>query len=103
MREECLEADIQVLVSIDAAGKVTAVSPLKESPHPEFNESAMRAALSQQWNPAVAKGHAVPSTIKYSYKFRIAPGGAQWPEHCKGSRPTGTPLMKPLQQPEMPQ
>jgi TonB family protein len=98
MRQQCLEADVQVLVSIDATGKVTAASPFKESLHPEFNESATRAALSQRWNPAIQDGHAISSVIKYSYRFRLAPGREQWPEHCKGSRLEVTPPSnKPLQ------
>jgi hypothetical protein len=42
-----------VLVFIDATGKVTMVKILHESPYPEFNEAAKKAALAQ----AVGAGH----------------------------------------------
>jgi TonB family protein len=60
-----------VLVFIDATGKVTNVKILHESPYPEFNDNAKKAALAQEWEPATRNGEAMPSTKKYSYRFRI--------------------------------
>jgi TonB family protein len=82
MRVGCIEADVDVLVFIDASGKVTGVDLLRKSAHPEFNESARQAAHSQQWAPAIRDGDAVSSAVKYSYRFRLASDTANLPEGC---------------------
>jgi TonB family protein len=60
-----------VLVFIAATGKVTNVKILHESPYPEFNEAARKAALVQPWEPSTRNGEPMASTKKYSYRFRI--------------------------------
>jgi TonB family protein len=75
LRERCVEGDVEVLVFIDAEGKVRTVKVVNESPHLDFNESAVRAAYQQQWIPADRDGVRIPSMSKYSYHFRIDPEG----------------------------
>jgi TonB family protein len=71
LKVQGVEADVEVLVFIDATGKVTMVKILHESPYPEFNEAAKQAALAQQWEPATRNGEPMASTKKYSYRFRL--------------------------------
>ena len=47
------------------------VKLLRESPYPEFNEAAKKAALEQEWEPATRNGEPMASTKKYSYRFRL--------------------------------
>jgi TonB family protein len=71
LKVQGVESDVEVLVFIDATGKVTMVKILHESPYPEFNEAAKKAALAQQWEPATRNGEPMTSTKKYSYRFRL--------------------------------
>jgi TonB family protein len=71
LRAQGVEADVEVLVFIAATGKVTSVKILHESPYPEFNEAAKKAALAQEWEPMTRNGEPMASTKKYSYRFRL--------------------------------
>ena len=71
LKAQGIEADVEVLVFIDATGKVTMVKILHESPYPEFNEAVKKIALAQPWEPATRNGEPMASTKKYSYRFRI--------------------------------
>ena len=71
LKAQGVESDVEVLVFIDTTGKVTNVKILHESPYPEFNEAAKKAALAQAWEPATRNDEPMPSTKKYSYRFRI--------------------------------
>jgi TonB family protein len=71
LKAQGVESDVEVLVFIDAAGKVTMVKILHESPYPEFNQAAKQAALAQEWEPATRNGEPMASTKKYSYRFRL--------------------------------
>jgi TonB family protein len=71
LKAQGIESDVDVLVFIDATGKVTNVKILRESPYPEFNEAAKKAALATEWEPATRNGEPMPSTKKYSYRFRL--------------------------------
>jgi len=71
LKAQGIESDVEVLVFIDATGKVTSVKILHESPYPEFNEAAKKAALATEWEPATRNGEPMPSTKKYSYRFRL--------------------------------
>ncbi len=71
LKAQAIEADVEVLVFIDATGKVTNVKILRESTYPEFNEAAKKAALAQAWEPATRNGEPMASTKKYAYRFRI--------------------------------
>jgi TonB family protein len=82
-----LEADVGLLIDIDAGGKVTAAQVTEASPHPGlgFEAAAQAAALQFQFEPAEVAGQPVAVQIGYRYKFRLrakapaplpAPGGA---------------------------
>ncbi len=71
LKAQGVEADVEVLVFIGASGKVTSVKILHESPYPEFNEAAKKAALATEWEPATRNGAPMASTKKYSYRFRL--------------------------------
>jgi TonB family protein len=71
LKAQGVESDVEVLVFINAAGKVTMVKILHESPYPEFNEAAKKAALAQEWEPATRNGEPMASTKKYAYRFRL--------------------------------
>jgi TonB family protein len=71
LKAQGVESDVEVLVFIEATGKVTHVKILHESPYPEFNQAAKKAALTQEWEPSTRNGDPMPSTKKYSYRFRI--------------------------------
>jgi protein TonB len=71
LKAQGIEGDVDVLVFIDATGKVTNVKILRESPYPEFNEAAKKAALAQLWEPAARNGEPMASSKKYAYRFRI--------------------------------
>jgi protein TonB len=71
LKAQGVESDVEVLVFIDATGKVTMVKILHESHYPEFNEAAKKAALAQQWEPATRNGEPMTSTKKYAYRFRL--------------------------------
>ena len=71
LKAQGVESDVEVLVFIDATGKVTMVKILHESPYPEFNQAAKQAAQAQQWEPATRNGEPMASTKKYSYRFRL--------------------------------
>jgi TonB family protein len=71
LKAQGIESDVEVLVFIDTQGKVTMVKILHESPYPEFNEAARKAALAQEWEPATRNGEPMASTKKYSYRFRL--------------------------------
>lgn len=74
LKAQGVESDVDVLVFIDATGKVTNVKILRESPYPEFNDAAKKAALAQAWEPATRNGEPMPSTKKYAYRFRLTDG-----------------------------
>jgi periplasmic protein TonB len=71
LKAQGIESDVDVLVFIDATGKVTNVKILRESPYPEFNDAAKKAALATEWEPATRNGEPMASTKKYSYRFRL--------------------------------
>jgi TonB family protein len=71
LRTRGLEADVSVLVGVDATGKVTNVKVIKESPYPEFNRAAQVAAEADDFEPARKDGEAVSSSIAFTYRFRL--------------------------------
>ena len=60
-----------LLVNIDATGRVTSVKVLRPSPYPEFNEAARREALAEQFDPATRDGVPIPYTLSFTYHFRL--------------------------------
>ena len=71
LQTQGIEGDVPVIVWIDATGKVTAVKILKESPYPEFNEAAKKAAMADEYEPATRNGVPTPTTLKYTVTFRL--------------------------------
>jgi protein TonB len=71
LKTQGVEADVVVLVAIDSAGKVTKVQVLKESPYPEFNQAAKKAAMEDEFDPATRNGEPIPYSLKYTISFRL--------------------------------
>jgi len=71
LKTQGIEGDVPVIVWIDTTGKVTAVKILKESPYPEFNEAAKKAAMADEFEPATRNGVPTPTTLKYNVSFRL--------------------------------
>lgn len=71
LKSQGIEADVTVMVSLDATGKVTAVKIARGSPYPEFDEAARRAAMSEQFEPAMKDGAAIPYSLTFTYRFRL--------------------------------
>jgi len=74
LKAQGIEADVPVMVSLDATGAVTAVKILKSSGHPELDEAARKAALAESFEPASRDGVAIPYTLSYTYRFRLEDG-----------------------------
>jgi TonB family protein len=71
LKSQGIEADVTVMLSLDATGKVSRVKIVTPSPHPEFNEAARTAALAEQFEPATRDGVAIPYTLSFTYRFRL--------------------------------
>jgi protein TonB len=71
LKTQGIEGDVPVIVWIDEKGKVTSVKILKESPYPEFNEAAKKAAMADEFDPATRNGVPTPTTLKYNVSFRL--------------------------------
>ena len=71
LKTQGIEGDVPVIVWIDTAGKVTSVKILKESPYPEFNEAAKKAAMADEFEPATRNGVPTATTLKYNVSFRL--------------------------------
>jgi TonB family protein len=71
LKSQGIEADVTVMLSLDATGKVSRVKIVTPSPYPEFNEAARTAALSEQFEPATRDGVAIPYTLSFTYRFRL--------------------------------
>jgi periplasmic protein TonB len=71
LKAQGIEGDVPVIVWVDTSGKVTSVKILKESPYPEFNEAAKKAAMADEFEPATRNGVPTPTTLKYNVSFRL--------------------------------
>ena len=71
LKTQGIEGDVPVIVWVNEAGKVTAVKILKESPYPEFNEAAKKAAMADEFEPATRNGVPTATTLKYNVSFRL--------------------------------
>ncbi len=69
LKSQGIEADVMVLASIDADGKVTSVKVIKEAPYPAFNEAARAAVSTYEYEPATRDG--VPTTYELSFTVRF--------------------------------
>jgi protein TonB len=71
LKAQGIEADVPVMVSLAASGRVTSVKVVKPSPYPEFNEAARRAAAAEEFEPATRDGVPIPYTLSFTYRFRL--------------------------------
>jgi protein TonB len=71
LKAQEIEADVNVMVSIDATGKVTKVKIIAPSPYPEFNQAAEKAAFEEEFEPALRGDVAIPYSLSYTYRFRL--------------------------------
>jgi len=71
LRAKGVEADVVLVASIDASGKVIAVTVAKSSGDPSFDEAARSAALQERFSPALRDGTPVPTTIPFTTHFRL--------------------------------
>jgi len=65
------EADIPVMLDLDETGKVVTVKILKESPYAELNEAVRRAAMEEEFTPAMRDGVPIAYSISFAYRFRV--------------------------------
>ncbi|HKE17614.1 MAG TPA: energy transducer TonB [Kofleriaceae bacterium] len=66
-----VEASVTVMVSLDADGKVKSVKIIRSAGYPEFDESARKTALAEEFSPATRDGTPIPYTLSYTYRFTI--------------------------------
>jgi protein TonB len=71
LRERGVEADVVVVVSIGADGRVTHVEIAGPAPEQDFNDAALAAAKREVYAPATRGGEPVPFTQRYTIRFRI--------------------------------
>jgi periplasmic protein TonB len=71
LQSQGIEANVTVMLNLDASGKVIRVKLVTPSIYPEFNEAARRAALAEQFEPATRDGVAIPYTLSFTYEFRL--------------------------------
>ncbi|HXU61240.1 MAG TPA: energy transducer TonB [Polyangia bacterium] len=65
------EADVLLVVSLDAAGHVLSVTVGRSSGDDAFDESARTAARQERFSPALRDGVAVPTTFTFTTHFRL--------------------------------
>ena len=66
-----VEADVLLVVSLDAAGRVVSVTVGRGSGDAELDESARAAAGQEQFSPALRDGVPVPTTFTFTTRFRL--------------------------------
>jgi protein TonB len=71
LKAQEIEADVTVMVSLNAEGKVTTVKIIRAAPYPEFNDVAQKTAMEEEFEPATRDGVAIPYTLSYTYRFRL--------------------------------
>jgi TonB family protein len=71
LREQGIEADVTVSISVSKQGKVTKVRVIKGAPYEEFNQAAIDAANKQFFQPATRNGLPIDYILKYTYRFRL--------------------------------
>lgn len=71
LREQGIEADVVLVVTIDAGGHVREVRVIRPASEPAFNEAAVRAARQSRWAPATRGGQPFETTQRYTIRFRL--------------------------------
>ncbi|MES1207500.1 MAG: energy transducer TonB, partial [Pseudomonadota bacterium] len=66
-----VEADVLLVVSLDAAGRVLSVTVGRSSGDGAFDESARAAARQERFSPALRDGVPVPTTFTFTTHFRL--------------------------------
>jgi TonB family protein len=66
-----VEADVLLIVSLDAAGRVLSVSVGRSSGDGAFDASAREAAREERFSPALRDGVPVPTTFTFTTHFRL--------------------------------
>ncbi len=66
-----VEADVLLVVSLDAAGRVLSVTVGRTSGDEAFDESARAAARQERFSPALRDGIPVPTTFTFTTHFRL--------------------------------
>lgn len=66
-----VEADVLLVVSLDAAGRLLSVTVGRGSGDAAFDESARAAARQEQFSPALRDGVPVPTTFTFTTHFRL--------------------------------
>jgi protein TonB len=66
-----VEADVLLVVSLDAAGQVLSVTVGRSSGDEAFDESARAAARQERFSPALRDGVPVPTTFTFTTHFRL--------------------------------
>ncbi|HEY6723352.1 MAG TPA: TonB-dependent receptor [Polyangiaceae bacterium] len=69
-KEQGLEAEVKLRLTLDAEGKVTAAESIEQVGH-GFDEAAEQAALKLTFTPAVVNGKAVPVKWGFVYRFTL--------------------------------
>jgi periplasmic protein TonB len=66
-----VEADVLLVVSLDASGRVLSVTVGRGSGEAAFDESARDAARQERFSPALRDGVPVPTTFTFTTHFRL--------------------------------
>jgi TonB family protein len=66
-----VEADVLLVVSLDASGRVLSVTVGRGSGDAAFDESARDAARQERFSPALRDGVPVPTTFTFTTHFRL--------------------------------
>ena len=74
LREQGIEADVVLSITVSTRGAVASVRVIKGSEHPEFDAAAVSAAKQQRFSPATRAGTPITYTLKYTTRFRLNDG-----------------------------
>ncbi|HVT09248.1 MAG TPA: energy transducer TonB, partial [Polyangia bacterium] len=66
-----VEADVLLVVSLDAAGRVLSVTVGRSSGDDAFDDSARAAVRQERFSPALRDGVPVPTTFTFTTRFRL--------------------------------
>jgi protein TonB len=71
LRGKGMEADVPVMLFLDETGKAVKVAILKESQYPELNEAVRKAAMEEEFTPAMRDGVPIAFSVSFTYRFRV--------------------------------
>jgi protein TonB len=71
LRAQGIEADVKLLIRVDAEGRVVDVKIVAASPYPELDASAVEAVRAGSYQPAVRDGVAVAYSLNFTVRFRL--------------------------------